>query len=42
MDVFGQGLAINQYIVKEDDDKFAEVRLQKNVHGGLECGWGVA
>ena len=35
------GGAINQYIIKEYDDKVAKKRLQDVVHGTLKCGWSI-
>ena len=39
--VVGEGLAINQNIVKEDDYKFLQIRPQGLIHSGLKGSWGV-
>lgn len=33
---------INQNIVEKNNYKFAQVRLEDTVHGGLEGGWAIA
>jgi hypothetical protein len=37
----GQGVAIDEDIVKENNDKLAQVTPKDLVHQTLECCWGI-
>jgi hypothetical protein len=42
LDMSFQGLAIDEYVIKEDKDKYLEIWFQYFVHEALEGGWYIA